>query len=108
MAVGSIGQTTALAFVRKGGWAPALVMIAVSVLMMLTALCSYEGMYWVSLISTPLILIFAFWITGKALAEVGGVGGLFDIAPTATMTWAAAVPTVVGTFASASTQAATP
>lgn len=106
VAVGSIGQMTALAFGWQNAWAPGLVMIAVSFLMMLTALYGYEGMYWVSLVSTPLILVLAFWITGKALVEVGGVGGLFDIAPTATMSWAAAVTTVVGTFASAGTQAA--
>ena len=106
VAVGSIGKMTALAFGWESAWAPALVMIAVSVLMMLTALYGYEGMYWVSLISTPLILILAFWITGLALTEVGGVSGLFDIAPTTTLSWAAAVTTVVGTFASAGTQAA--
>src|SRR5699024_10775751 len=38
--------------------------------------------------------------------EVGGVDGLFALAPTTTLTWAAAVTTVVGTFASAGTQAA--
>lgn len=106
VAVGSIGQMTALAFGWESTWAPALVMIGVSALMMLTALYGYEGMYWVSLISTPLILILAFWITGMALGEVGGVDGLFAIAPTTTLTWAAAVTTVVGTFASAGTQAA--
>jgi len=106
VAVGSIGQMTALAFGWEGGWGPALVMIAVSALMMLTALYGYEGMYWVSLISTPLILILAFWITGRALGEVGGIGGLFSLAPTASMSWAVAVTTVVGTFASAGTQAA--
>src|SRR5699024_11839144 len=106
VAVGSIGKMTALAFGWESAWAPALVMIAVSVLMMLTALYGYEGMYWVSLISTPLILILAFWITGLALTEVGGVRGLFDIAPTATLSWAAAVTTAVGTSASACAQAA--
>ena len=106
VAVGSIGQMTALAFGWESGWAPALVMIGVSALMMCTALYGYEGMYWVSLVSTPLILILAFWITGMALGEVGGIGGLFAIAPTTTLTWAAAVTTVVGTFASAGTQAA--
>src|SRR5699024_7296147 len=55
VAVGSIGQMTALAFGWESTWAPALVMIGVSALMMLTALYGYEGMYWVSLISTPLI-----------------------------------------------------
>lgn len=106
VAVAAIGQMTALAFGWESAWAPALVMIAVSGLMMLTALYGYEGMYWVSLISTPLILVLAFWITALALGEVGGWQGLFDIAPTTSLTWAAAVTTVVGTFASAGTQAA--
>ena len=69
-------------------------MIGVSALMMLTALYGYEGMYWVSLISTPLILVLAFWITALALGEVGGWRGLFDIAPTTTMTWAAEMPLI--------------
>src|SRR5699024_4059495 len=101
-----IEQMTALAFGWESTWAPALVMIGVSALMMLTALYGYEGMYRVSLISTPLILILAFWITGMALGEVGGVDGLFALAPTTTLTWAAAGPTVVGASASAGTQAA--
>lgn len=106
VAVGSIGQMTAQAFGWQGPWAPALVMIAVSALMALTALYGYEGMFWVSAISTPLILILAFWLTGKGLAQVHGPSGLLAIAPTATMSWAAAVTTVVGTFASAGSQAA--
>lgn len=106
VAVGSIGAMTAQALGWEGPIAPALVMITVSALMMLTALYGYEGMFWVSAISTPLILILAFWLTGEGLAEVGGISGLLQIRPTATMTWAAAVTTVVGTFASAGSQAA--
>lgn len=65
----------ALAFGWESARAPALVMIGVSGLMMLTALYGCEGMYWVSLISMPLILVLAFWIT--ALGEVSDCQGLF-------------------------------
>lgn len=106
VAVGTIGQMTALAFGWESWWAPAAVMVIVSVLMMLTALYGYEGMYWVSLISTPLILILAVWLTVRGFAEVGGWSGMFAITPESTMTWSAAVTVIVGTFVSAGTQAA--
>lgn len=106
VAVGSIGQMTSLAFNWDSPWAPSLVMIVVSALMMLTALYGYEGMYWVSLISTPLILILAFWLTFRGFAEVGGWEGLMQLQPVTSMSWAVAVTTIVGTFASAGTQAA--
>ncbi|GAB3707168.1 cytosine permease [Mariniluteicoccus flavus] len=104
--VGTIGEMTAQAF-HWNGWVPrAVVMIVVSVLMAATAYYGYEGMYWVSMISTPLILILAFWILAKALGKVGGFAGFLQMQPTAQMTWAAAITTIVGTFASAGTQAA--
>ncbi|GAA2095478.1 cytosine permease [Brevibacterium salitolerans] len=106
VAVGTIGQMTALAFGWSGWWAPAIVMIVVSGLMMLTALFGYEGMYWVSMISTPLILILAVWLTFRGFAEVGGLSGIFAMEPATSMSWALAVTTIVGTFASAGTQAA--
>lgn len=106
VAVGSIGQMTALALGWESAWAPAVVMIVVSGLMMLTALYGYEGMFWVSLVSTPLILILAFWLTGRGFAEVDGLGGMLALRPSTEMSWALAVTTVVGTFASAGTQAA--
>jgi cytosine permease len=106
VAVGTIGQMTALAFGWESWWAPAIIMVVVSLLMMLTALFGYEGMYWVSLISTPLILVLAFWLTFRGFAEVGGVSGMFAKEPSTSMSWALAVTTIVGTFASAGTQAA--
>jgi cytosine permease len=103
--VGTIGDLTAQAL----GWdsypARAAIMIVVSALMCVTACYGYRGMYWVSLVSTPLILILAFWVMFRSLDEVGGWAGLAAIHPTATMTLATAVTTVVGTFVSAGTQA---
>lgn len=61
-------------------------------------------MYWVSLISTPLILILAVWVLQRSLDEVGGWSGLGQLDPDGSMTTAVAVTTVVGTFVSAGTQ----
>ncbi len=103
--IGTIGDLTAQAFEWESGAAKAAVMIATSVLMCLTACYGYRGMYWVSAISTPLILILAFWVLFRSLDEVGGWSGLADVQPNGTMTMAVAITTVVGTFVSAGTQA---
>lgn len=103
--IGTIGDLTAQAFGWNGYGPRAAIMIAVSVLMCLTACYGYRGMYWVSLVSTPLILILAVWVVFRSLDEVGGWAGLAAIQPDGTMTLAVAVTTVVGTFVSAGTQA---
>lgn len=103
--VGTIGDLTA----EAAGWesyaAKASIMVLTSVLMCVTACYGYRGMYWVSLVSTPLILILAVWVVVRSLEEVGGLGGLFDVEPSATMALSVAITTVVGTFVSAGTQA---
>ncbi|TNM48160.1 cytosine permease [Nocardioides albidus] len=103
--IGTIGDLTAQAFEWESDLAKATVMIATSVLMCLTACYGYRGMYWVSAISTPLILILAFWVLFRSLDEVGGWSGLADVEPNGSMTVAVAITTVVGTFVSAGTQA---
>jgi cytosine permease len=103
--VGTIGELTAQAFDWTSYGARAAVMVVTSVLMCATACYGYRGMYWVSLVSTPLILVLAFWVLARSLQEVGGWAGLASIAPTTSMAFAVAVTTVVGTFVSAGTQA---
>ncbi|MGY1715310.1 cytosine permease [Geodermatophilus sp. SYSU D01106] len=103
--VGTIGDLTAEAFGWESYGARAAVMVATSALMCATAYWGYRGMYWVSLVSTPLILVLAFWVLARSLQEVGGWGGLAGIEPTTSMAIAVAVTTVVGTFVSAGTQA---
>lgn len=103
--IGTIGALTAQALDWNSWGAEASVMIGTSVLMCLTACYGYRGMYWVSLVSTPLILILAVWVVQRSLDEVGGWSGLFDAQPTQQMTIAVAITTVVGTFVSAGTQA---
>lgn len=103
--IGTIGDLTAQALGWESFWAKAAIMIVASALMCATACYGYHGMYWVSLISTPLILILAVWVVFRSLDEVGGWSGLASIQPSGTMTLALAVTTVVGTFVSAGTQA---
>ncbi|MGW9115008.1 cytosine permease [Microbacterium sp. NPDC055683] len=103
--IGTIGDLTAQAFGWEGYGPRAAVMIAVSTLMCVTACYGYRGMYWVSLVSTPLILILAVWVVFRSLDEVGGWAGLAAVEPAGSMTLAVAVTTVVGTFVSAGTQA---
>jgi cytosine permease len=103
--VGTIGDLTAQALGWDSYGARAAVMIATSALMCATAYWGYHGMYWVSLVSTPLILILAFWVLARSLQEVGGFSGLAGVEPTTSMAFAVAITTVVGTFVSAGTQA---
>ncbi|MGO2633802.1 MAG: cytosine permease [Galactobacter sp.] len=103
--IGTIGSLTAQAFGWEGYAAKAVIMVLVSVLMCVTACYGYRGMYWVSLVSTPLILILAFWVMFRSLEEVGGWSCLAEIEPSHSMSIAVAVTTVVGTFVSAGTQA---
>ncbi|MFD9668197.1 cytosine permease [Rhodococcus sp. NPDC059968] len=103
--IGTIGDLTAQALGWESYAARAAVMIAASILMCITACYGYRGMYWVSLISTPLILALACWVVSRSLDEVGGFSGLVSVEPTTTMTVTLAITTVVGTFVSAGTQA---
>lgn len=103
--IGTVGELTAEAFGWESRVAVISTMLITSALMCATACFGYHGMYWVSVISTPLILALAVWVAYECLSEVGGLSGLMDAEPTSMMTFGLAVTTVVGTFVSAGTQA---
>ncbi|OUZ07967.1 cytosine permease [Aeromicrobium sp. PE09-221] len=103
--IGTVGELTAQAMGWESFAAKAAVMIASSALMCLTACYGYRGMYWVSLVATPLILVLAVWVVFRSLDEVGGWDAFLGIEPSTSMTAAVAITTVVGTFVSAGTQA---
>ncbi len=103
--VGIAGDLTTRALGWDAPGAAAAVMVAVSALMCVTACYGYRGMYWVSVLSTPLTLILAFWVMGLALDEIGGWAALSAVEPTTDIAWTVAITTVVGTFVSAGTQA---
>lgn len=103
--IGEIGTLTAAAFGWESFAAKAAVMIITSALMCATACYGYHGMYWVSLISTPLILILAFWVMFRAFSHGGGWGAIAELDPNGTMSIATGITIVVGTFISAGSQA---
>ena len=103
--VGTIGDLTA----QAAGWDSfpprAAVMVVTSALMCATALYGYRGMYWASLVATPLVLVLAVWVAMRSVGDAGGLDALAVIEPVASMSVATAITTVVGTFASGGTQA---
>lgn len=103
--IGTVGELTSQAFDWQSKTALIATMIIASTLMCITACVGYLGMYWVSAISTPLILALAIWVAYRCISKVGGLAGLASADPSSTMTFGLAVTTVVGTFVSAGTQA---
>lgn len=75
------------------------------ILMGVTAYYGYRGMELLSAVSVPLLIILALWVTARSLAEVGGWAELLALEPKDSMSLAAAVTVIVGTFASGGTQA---
>ncbi|MCZ2836925.1 cytosine permease [Modestobacter sp. VKM Ac-2985] len=103
--VATLAQLTASALGWEGRGPEVALMLVGGAVMGATAYFGYKGMYALSLVSVPLLLVLAGWVTWRSLEEVGGWSGLTAIVPTETMTVAVAVTIVVGTFASGGTQA---
>ncbi|MCZ2804595.1 cytosine permease [Modestobacter sp. VKM Ac-2983] len=103
--VATLAQLTASALGWEGRGPEVALMVVGGAVMGATAYFGYKGMYALSLVSVPLLLALAGWVTWRSLEEVGGWSGLTAIVPAETMTVAVAVTIVVGTFASGGTQA---
>ncbi|MCF6745042.1 cytosine permease [Blastococcus sp. KM273128] len=103
--VATLAGLTASALDWSGRGTEIALMVAGGAIMGVTAYYGYKGMYALSVVSVPLLLVLAGWVTWRSLEEVGGWSGLTAVEPTSTMTIAAAVTIVVGTFASGGTQA---
>ena len=103
--VATLAQLTASALGWDGRGPEVTLMLVGGAVMGATAYFGYKGMYALSLVSVPLLLALAGWVTWRSLEEVGGWSGLTAIVPSETMTVAVAVTIVVGTFASGGTQA---
>ncbi|WP_249522805.1 cytosine permease [Modestobacter marinus] len=103
--VATLAQLTASALGWEGRGPEVALMVVGGAVMGATAYFGYKGMYALSLVSVPLLLALAGWVTWRSLEEVGGWSGLGAIVPSETMTVAVAVTIVVGTFASGGTQA---
>jgi cytosine permease len=103
--VATLASLTASALDWQGRGTEIALMVAGGAVMGVTAYYGYKGMYALSVVSVPMLLVLAGWVTWRSLEEVGGWSGLTAIEPNATMSLAAAVTIIVGTFASGGTQA---
>ncbi|MGY1841668.1 MULTISPECIES: cytosine permease [unclassified Modestobacter] len=103
--VATLAQLTASALGWEGRGPEVALMLVGGAVMGATAYFGYKGMYALSLVSVPLLLALAGWVTWRSLEEVGGWSGLTAIVPSESMTVAVAVTIIVGTFASGGTQA---
>ena len=92
------------------GWESALIplIVALSVLMGITAFFGYRGMQILSQVSVPLMAVLCFWVAFRALSDVGGFANLIALegSGSGAIGWGGAVTIVVGTFASGGTQVA--
>jgi cytosine permease len=105
VSIATVGLLVAQAAGWDGGVGEKLVMVAAGAVMGVTAYIGYAGMYWLSVVSVPLLLVLAGWVTWRAVGEAGGAAGLAAVEPSTTMPLTAAVTIIVGTFASGGTQA---
>lgn len=103
--VATLAQLIAQAAGWEGAGIERLLMVLGGLAMGVTAYFGYRGMYALSVVSVPLLLVLAVWVTARSFAEVGGMSGMLDQRPTAAMSLAVAVTIIVGTFASGGTQA---
>ncbi len=101
--------TLAQLIAQAAGWESDLVvrllMVAGGLAMGATAYFGYRGMYALSVVSVPLLLVLAVWVTIRSFGQTGGMEGMLAQRPTASMGVAAAVTIIVGTFVSGGTQA---
>lgn len=70
-----------------------------------TAYVGYRGLEILSRVAVPAMIVFIVWSFVVASRKIGGMGGLLDVVPAESMTFAAALTVVVGTFISGGTQA---
>jgi cytosine permease len=85
-------------------WLWTLILVGGAV-MGVTAYYGYRGMELLSMVSVPLLLLLAAWVTWRSFGEIRSSGGFGAIVPTGEVSIAVAITAIVGTFASGGTQA---
>ena len=103
--VATLAALTMSAVGWEGRVTEVVLMVAGGAVMGVTAYYGYRGMYALSVVSVPLLLVLAGWVTWRSLEQVGGWSGLQAAGTAQSMTLAVAVTVIVGTFASGGTQA---
>ncbi len=100
-----MGSLFATALGLEGFWWKTFFIVFWGVIMGFTALFGVKAMSIVSYVAIPLMGIFMFIVMTMALKEAGSMEAIRAIQPDGTMTVTSAITVVVGTFASAGTQA---
>jgi len=70
-----------------------------------TAMIGYRGLDWLSRFAVPAMLVFILISFYKGMIDIGGLAGLTGQTPTESMSFAAAITLIIGTFVSGGTQA---
>lgn len=87
------------------GWLETPLMVAFGMLFCVTAMVGYRGMDWLSRFAVPAMMLFIIISLYTGLIDIGGFDGLMAQTPTESLSWAAAVTMIIGTFVSGGTQA---
>lgn len=100
--------TIAIVLVKTTGlpqWMETPLMVLFGFAFCITAMIGFKGLDWLSRIAVPAMMLFIVLSLYTGLVDVGGVSGLHAQAPTDSMSFAAAVTVIMGTFISGGTQA---
>ncbi len=71
----------------------------------ITAMIGYKGLDWLSRFAVPAMMVFIVISIYTGMLDVGGFAGLAEQTPTESMSFAAAITVIFGTFVSGGTQA---
>lgn len=100
--------TIAIVLVKTTGLPESLeipLMILFGFAFCVTAMIGYRGLDWLSRVAVPAMMLFILVSLYTGMIDVGGVTGLVDTTPSESMSFAAAITVVIGTFISGGTQA---
>ncbi|MDO6460140.1 cytosine permease [Granulosicoccaceae sp. 1_MG-2023] len=100
--------TIAIVLVKTTGLPESLqtpLMIVFGLAFCITAMIGYRGLEWLSRFAVPAMLVFILISLYSGMVDVGGFSGLTGQTPTESMSFAAAITLIIGTFVSGGTQA---
>nr|WP_163500363.1 cytosine permease [Halomonas socia] len=87
------------------GWLEIPLMVVFGMAFCITAMIGYRGLDWLSRFAVPAMLLFILISLYTGMHDIGGLTGLLGQTPTDSMSFAAAVTVIIGTFVSGGTQA---
>ncbi|PAU74482.1 cytosine permease [Halomonas salipaludis] len=87
------------------GWMEIPLMVVFGMAFCITAMIGYRGLDWLSRFAVPAMLLFILISLYTGMHDIGGLTGLLGQTSTGSMSFAAAVTVIIGTFVSGGTQA---